>query len=220
MTPQFPAFQGPPALVVVDVQKYYLLPASDFQRFHESRHPGALDYIGRRCRATVLPNIARLLEFFRASRRPVFFLRLCGRTADRSDLHAFFREANTAGQRLGLPAVYPLATEPMAAVMDEVAPAPGEATIDKTTFSAFTGTDFETRLRAAGVETLVFCGLATSQCVDTTARDASERGFRVIHVPDAQADYSDEMHHAALFSSQGVCGGYFMETAEFSEGVT
>lgn len=205
-----------PALIVVDVQNYYLLPESDFQRFHASLHPDSLDYIGERCRATVLPNIARLLDEFRAKGLPVFFLRLCGVAADRSDLHPFFREAWSAGVAAGFPDVYPLAGSHMADVVTAIQPAPGEVIFDKTTFSAFTAGDFADHLHAAAARTLVFAGLATSQCVDTTARDASDRGFAVLHVPDAQADYSEEMHHAALYSSQGVCGGAFLNTTELT----
>jgi nicotinamidase-related amidase len=65
------------------------------------------------------------------------------------------------------------------------------------------------------VGTLVFTGLATSQCVETTARDASDRGFRVVHVEDAQADYDEISHTSSLYSSQGVCGGIIVTTEEF-----
>jgi len=57
-------------------------------------------------------------------------------------------------------------------------------------------------------------GLATSQCVETTARDASEKGYIVVHVENAQADYSLESHDASLYSSRGVCGGHIVD-AEF-----
>ncbi len=202
-------------LVVVDVQNYYLRPASDFQRFHEERYPGSLRYIGDRCRELVLPNIARLLRAFRQARRPIYFLRLCGLRLDRGDLHPLFREAHTAAALKGFPDLYPLSSSPMADVVDEIRPLAGEAVLDKTTFSGFNSGRFEPTLKVAGLDTLIFTGLATSQCVDTTARDASDRGYRIIHIPDAQADYSAEMHHAALYASQGVCGGIFFDTLDF-----
>jgi nicotinamidase-related amidase len=70
----------------------------------------------------------------------------------------------------------------------------------------------ERELRARGVGAVVMTGLATSQCVDTTARDASERGFIVVHVEDGQADYSVDDHDASLFASRGVCGGHVVES--------
>ena len=64
---------------------------------------------------------------------------------------------------------------------------------------------------------LVFVGLATSQCVDTTARDAADRGYTVIHIEDGQADYNEMFHNASLFASRGVCGGLLYETDEYLE---
>jgi nicotinamidase-related amidase len=51
--------------------------------------------------------------------------------------------------------------------------------------------------------------------VETTARDASERGFPVIHVEDAQADYSQDRHDASLYSSTMVCGGWIISSPDF-----
>jgi nicotinamidase-related amidase len=96
--------------------------------------------------------------------------------------------------------------------VDEISPLPGETVIDKTTFSPFTATGIDGTLRAMGITTLLFTGLSTSQCVETTARDASDRGYRVIHVEDAQADYDEASHIHSLCSSQSVCGGYIVKT--------
>ena len=65
------------------------------------------------------------------------------------------------------------------------------------------------------IESLVFTGLATSQCVETTARDASDYGYKIIHISDAQADYDENTHIASLYSSAGVCGGKMMSTEDF-----
>ena len=133
---------------------------------------------------------------------------------DRSDLHHFFRESHLKGKRAGFDGVYPLADEPCAAIVDEIRPLPGETVIDKTTFSPFTFTGIDGILRTMGVTTLLFAGLSTSQCVETTARDASDRGYHVIHVEDAQADYDEASHIHSLCSSQGVCGGYVVKTED------
>jgi nicotinamidase-related amidase len=61
----------------------------------------------------------------------------------------------------------------------------------------------------------VFTGLSTSQCVETTARDASERGYHIVHIEDAQADYDELSHASSLYSSQGVCGGFIMTAEEY-----
>ncbi|HPA70953.1 MAG TPA: isochorismatase family cysteine hydrolase [Spirochaetota bacterium] len=203
------------ALVVVDMQNYYLDPAADFTRYFESLSPGCMSYISRRCRDVVVPNIVRLIRFFRDREREIIYLGLCGTDPERKDLHRFFRESWLKGGEAGFPDIYPLAHHPMAAVIDELHPAPGDDFITKTTFSAFSSTDIEARLKRRGIGELVFTGLATSQCVETTARDASDRGFRVVQIEDAQADYDEATHGASLFSSQGVCGGIIMTADEY-----
>lgn len=203
------------ALVIVDMQNYYLDPDSDFCRYFESMNPGCMSYIARRCGDIVVPNIVRLIDFFRASERIIIYLRLCGTDPERRDLHRFFRESWLKGRSAGYPAIYPLADDPMADVIDAIKPCRGDMIISKTTFSAFASSDIETRLSKLRVRELVFAGLATSQCVETTARDASDRGFEVVHIEDAQADYDEITHSASLFSSQGVCGGRIMTAGEF-----
>ena len=53
--------------------------------------------------------------------------------------------------------------------------------------------------------------------MDTTARDASDHGYAVAHIEDAQADYDEHTHHAALYASRGVCGGEIYTTKEVLE---
>jgi len=50
-------------------------------------------------------------------------------------------------------------------------------------------------------------------------RDASDRGYGVIQVADAQADYEDLTHRCSLFSSAGVCGGKICSTHELLTGL-
>lgn len=78
------------------------------------------------------------------------------------------------------------------------APAPGEAVIDKHCYSAFIGTDLEVRLRARGVRTLVFAGVQTNVCVETTLRDGYSLGFNVVAAADCVASHTAELHEATL----------------------
>jgi ureidoacrylate peracid hydrolase len=79
-----------------------------------------------------------------------------------------------------------------------VAPAPGEAIIDKHCYSAFIGTDLEERLRARGIRTLVFAGVQTNVCVETSLRDAYSLGFHVVAAADCAASHTAELHEATL----------------------
>ena len=53
-------------------------------------------------------------------------------------------------------------------------------------------------LRNMGVESLIVSGVTTDVCVETTARDAADRGFQVIIVEDACTAFSEDLHRAAL----------------------
>jgi biuret amidohydrolase len=204
------------ALMVVDMQRYYIEAESSFCRYFEHIHPGAMQYIGERCRKLVTPNIQALLQHARNSDIPCLFLRLCGKELDRSDLHSAFRTSYDRAARRGFPDSYPLESDPWSDVIPEIRPLPQEAVFCKTTFSGFThGKSLEEWLERQQVTTLVMTGLATSQCVETTARDGSERGFSIIHIQDAQADYEELLHRASLISSQGVCGGCILGAEQY-----
>ena len=203
------------ALLVVDLQRYYLDPEASFVRYFNHRYPGAMEYVAQRCQNVVLPRLAPVVEATRKQGRPVIYLRLCSQIADRSDLHRHFQRAYRQALELGFSDLYPLSHERMAEVAPEVAPATGDLVLDKTTYSGFTSSPLEAELHRLGIETLVTTGLATSQCVETTARDASDRGFQVLHLEDCQADYEDITHRASLFCSQNVCGGNCWEASDF-----
>lgn len=200
---------------MVDLQRYYLEADAPFVAYSERRWAGSIAYIRRRVEASVRPALARLLPLFRSMGWPVAYLRLCSGREDRADLHRFFADFHRKALAAGYPGAYPLGSEPLAEPAPWCAPKDGDIVVDKRGYSGFCGTELDGRLKAAGVGTLVMAGLATSQCVDTTARDASDRGYRVAFVEDALADYDEGYHRAALYASMGVCGGQILD----SEGI-
>ena len=204
-------------LVVVDLQRYYIEPTASFVTFFESIHPGASHYISGRCRNLVVPNLQKVVPHTRQLGRPIIYLRLCGTREDRSDLHRHFLKCYREALEAGFSDLYPLAGDPLADVLPEVAPQPGDHVLDKTTYSGFTSSSIESLLRTLKLERLVMTGLATSQCVETTARDASDRGFGIVHLEDCQADYHEVSHRASLFASRSVCGGHVWNCSDFLE---
>lgn len=91
-------------------------------------------------------------------------------------------------------------------VIAALAPKAGELVIDKNTSSAFNSTGIEWMLRNMGIETLVVAGMATDMCVETTSRDAADRGFNVIIAEDASATFFEHHHRAALSGFARVFG--------------
>jgi nicotinamidase-related amidase len=88
--------------------------------------------------------------------------------------------------------------EPGHDIIPELYPAAGEPVIDKPGKGAFYQTDLELMLRNRGVETLLVCGVTTEVCVNTTVREANDRGFRCIVLADCCASYFPEFHDMGL----------------------
>lgn len=203
------------ALFVIDMQKYYLSPDAPFHQYYAQKYEGSMDYITEVSKLHVIPNIRKLISFFRDKGMPVYYLRLCGTDPERKDLHRYFRTAYLEARDDGVENLYPLCDDHYADVIDEIKPGPDDRIFTKTTFSPFNSTSIYDTLKEDRIETIVFTGLATSQCVETTARDASDKGFSAILIDDAQVDYSEESHYASLFSSQPVLGGWVYNTDQF-----
>ena len=102
---------------------------------------------------------------------------------------------HVGGQPDGRDRLYPLADEPASSaaglppgwsdLVPELERAPGDLVVLKRQWGAFYGTDLELQLRRRGLSTLVLCGIATEYGVESTARDAYERGFEQVFAADA-----------------------------------
>jgi ureidoacrylate peracid hydrolase len=79
-----------------------------------------------------------------------------------------------------------------------VAPLPDEALVVKHCYSGFVGTDMEARLTALGASTLVFAGVQTNVCVDSTLRDGHSLGHYIVVAGDGVASHMPAAHAATL----------------------
>jgi nicotinamidase-related amidase len=70
--------------------------------------------------------------------------------------------------------------------------------VEKTSSGAFNSGGLEQALRNLGVDRVVICGVDTRYCVETTVRDASDRGFEVVLAGDACASKTRELHEQGL----------------------
>ena len=83
-------------------------------------------------------------------------------------------------------------------ILEEVKPKAGELVINKTSSGAFNSTAIDQTLRNTGIDSLVITGVATHACVETTARDAADRGYNCVLVDDACAAFTEDYHYATL----------------------
>ena len=194
------------ALVLVDMQNYGCNPEAGLGPMLTARHPEIARYYLTRVTETVVPNARRLLEAFRAAGHAVVYTRHGPLLADGSDMAARRRRRDAdALATTGSPALWHRGTFEHE-VVDELRPEAGELVIDKNTSSALNSTGIEGLLRNMGIETVVLTGMATDMCVETTARDAADRGLNVIVVEDATATFFEHHHRAALSGFARVFG--------------
>jgi biuret amidohydrolase len=102
-------------------------------------------------------------------------------------------------------------------IIPELYPEPGEPIIDKPGKGSFYATDLELILRERGIRSLVFCGVTTEVCVQTTMREANDRGFECLVLEDCVGSYFPEFQTAALdmIKAQGAIVGWVSSSADF-----
>lgn len=184
------------ALLIVDMTYFDAHPDNGIGRgFRDFPELGAY-YFGR-LKGQVIPNHRRLIDFFHRHNLKVIYLTVGCWQEDKSDTPFVFLRL-----RKYLPT--PDAFENR--VLEEIRPQEGDLVIHKTSSGAFNSTDIEHTLRNMGITSLVVTGVATPFCVETTARDAADRGFRVVVVDDACATHSQQMHDASLLAFSLVFG--------------
>ncbi|MBV8925409.1 MAG: pyrimidine utilization protein B [Bradyrhizobium sp.] len=93
------------------------------------------------------------------------------------------------------------------AIIDELAPQPGDIVVPKTRYSGFFNTNVDSLLRARGIRNLVFTGVATNVCVESSLRDAFHLEYFGIVIEDAAHHLGPEfVQKAALYNIQSFFG--------------
>ncbi|HUJ87685.1 MAG TPA: isochorismatase family cysteine hydrolase [Burkholderiales bacterium] len=107
-------------------------------------------------------------------------------------------------------------------IVDELKPAPGEPVVDKPGKGAFYATDLDSMLHNRGIRSLVVCGVTTEVCVNTTVREANDRGYDCLVLEDCVGSYFPVFQKAALemIKAQGGIFGWVSDSKRFLAGLT
>jgi len=102
-------------------------------------------------------------------------------------------------------------------IVKELAPVTGEPVVDKPGKGAFYATDLQAILTHRAIMQLVVCGVTTEVCVNTTVREANDRGYDCLVLEDCVASYFPELHRAALamVKAQGGIFGWVSDSGRF-----
>ncbi|OAI25625.1 cysteine hydrolase [Methylosinus sp. R-45379] len=201
------------ALVIIDMQCDFIEPGG----FGES-----LGNDVSRLRA-IVPTVLRLLLSFRARSLPVIHTMECHRP-DLSDCPPAKRDRGAPRLRIGDPGPMGrvlIAGEPGAAILPELAPLPSEIVIEKPGKGAFYATSLQEELTQLGARQLVFAGVTTEVCVQTTMREANDRGYECLLAEDATASYFPHFETATLemIRAQGAIIGWTAKTEQILAGL-
>ncbi|MDR7027962.1 cysteine hydrolase family protein [Rhizobium rosettiformans] len=190
------------ALIIIDMQRDFVEPG------------GFGETLGNKVALlqAIIPATARLLAAFRAAGLPVIHTRECHRP-DLSDCPPAKRERGKPSLRIGDPGPMGrilISGEPGADIIPELYPVEGEIVLDKPGKGAFYATPLGEILAERKIRQLVFAGVTTEVCVQTTMREANDRGFECLLATDATESYFPEFKTAAIdmITAQGAIVGW------------
>ncbi|HEY3698877.1 MAG TPA: cysteine hydrolase [Spongiibacteraceae bacterium] len=199
------------ALIIIDMQRDFLEPG------------GFGDALGNDVsllRRTIEPN-RRLLTAARAAGMLVIHTRE-GHRPDLSDLPpAKKRRGNhptTIGDEGPMGRIL-VRGENGHDIIQELYPIAGEPIIDKPGKGAFYATELESILRHCAITQLLVCGVTTEVCVNTTVREANDRGFDCLVVEDCVGSYFPEFQEMGLkmIVAQGGIFGWIANSSDIVE---
>lgn len=198
----FPLQRDAVALVVIDMQRDFAEPGGFGASLGND--------VSRITR--IVPDVKRLIEGFRKAGLPVIHTMECHRP-DLSDLPAAKRNRGNPTLRIGDEGPMGrilVAGEPGTAILPELAPIDGEIVIEKPGKGAFYATKLGDILRDRGIRQLVFAGVTTEVCVQTTMREANDRGYECLLAEEATESYFPEFKEAAIamIRAQGAIVGW------------
>ena len=194
------------ALIIIDMQRDFIEPG------------GFGDALGNDVGLlrSIIPNVKALQEAFRRCNLPIFQT-VEGHLPDLSDCPHSKRDRGNGSLKIGdrgpMGRILVLG-EPGNGIIPELAPLPDEVIIPKPGKGAFYATDLEAHLKAQGITHLIITGVTTEVCVQTTMREANDRGYECLLIEDATESYFPELKQATLemVRAQGGIVGWTSKT--------
>ena len=184
------------ALVIIDAQPAFVDSTVGYMKAYFKTIPASPDYFEHRVREIALPNINRLLDFYRARKLLIAYVITYSETEDLSDMDAVWTRAIRKWEKVLGEQIWRRWNEGMG-FCPEIAPLPHELVLNKRTSSAFATSVLPLVLKNAGIETVVLAGFNTNGCVFETACVGSNLGYDFIVPCDATACFAPTLQAEA-----------------------
>ena len=190
------------ALLVIDMQRDFIEPGGFGETLGND--------VSRL--AAIVPTVRELIGWCRTRGIRVIHTRE-GHRPDLADCPPAKQRRGDPKVRIGVPG--PMGRilidgEPGNDIVPPLAPAPGEPVIVKPGKGAFWATPLDELLRGQGITHLIFAGVTTEVCVQTTMREANDRGYECLLIEDATESYFPAFKQATLemVRAQGAIVGW------------
>ncbi|KPC25810.1 Cysteine hydrolase [Pseudomonas syringae pv. cilantro] len=196
------------AVVIIDMQRDFLEPGGFGAALGNDVAP----------LQAIVPAVRQLLALARDQGLAVIHTRE-SHHPDLADCPQAKLEHGSPGLRIGDPG--PMGRilvrgEPGNQIIDALTPIAGEWIIDKPGKGMFFATDLHAKLAEAGITYLIFAGVTTEVCVQTSMREANDRGYRCLLLEDATESYFPAFKQATLdmITAQGAIVGRVASLAD------
>ena len=194
-----------PALVVIDMQNGFVSKG------------GSYDKIGMNTSLyrEIIPKIKDLIEFCRSMGIPVFYTEAVKENSGidiLTNIHNILPKSRQ--ERLKVPICIRGTWDGV--TIDELKPKENDPVVIKRRDSAFQDTEFRIWLQSQGINLLVFTGIDTSICVETSLRDGFNIGYDVMIISDATAS-GNKRHYETTLERVRDYYGLVMDTEKFKE---
>jgi len=192
--------KGKPALLVTDMQEYFLSPGS------HAFIPSA---------EAIIPNILKLIEYFEEHHYLILYTQHLNNEDDAGNMKTWWNDIISENSEFSSlsPVVQSFNRSIVQSInrsidhsFNPLPLSPSPLLLLKPQYDAFHHTDLEDILKKNGIETLIICGVMTNLCCETSLRSAFVRGFNAILPVDATATYKRDFHVSTFVNlSFGFC---------------
>ncbi len=184
-------------VVIIDLQNYITQ-----QKYSGKWSSGGSDsYYYNRINNIVLPNVKKLVTFFRKAGVRIIYTRIASTDLNLLDVPGIGRKVLAQELEDNRGSKYHLHCKEHSSQIDKnVAPRDRDIVILKSSSGAFCSSNFDLILRANNISRLIFAGGMTDACVSSTVREAYDRGYLPVVVEDGCIAANKEDHLAALRS--------------------
>jgi ureidoacrylate peracid hydrolase len=195
-----------PILLVVDMQNGFCGVSGSFDKFGFNIKPYR----------KIIPRLRFIIGYMRSKMVPIYYAKAI-REASGLDLLDRVHNIIPESRREKLDEMHLCIKGTWDAdIIDEVYPEKGDYIVEKRRDSVFQDTEFELWLRSFGANTIIFAGIDTYICVESSVRDAFNKGYDVILLSDCVASREKKLHKATLVQIAEAYG-WVLTTSELVE---